>query len=233
MLRAIGRIATLAAMFLLAACAASNQATEPTDAAHAVALPPGKAAVALGLTTVTPRHAELTGVEFNTYVYWITYDQASRRRVGQTALRSRIGCDFLNKCSPVIDNVQYQLYLVDPGSYAISGIQYGTLYDIDPTRQDDNPPLQAVAPGFTVAPGEVVYVGNLAVDFGKTWWIGWSANQDAAAARAFLSPTGLADRLVLRPMVRVDGTPINPTDGVPARPPRGPVEIPLFIPGKR
>jgi hypothetical protein len=232
MLRAMSRIATLAALFLLAACAASNQATEPTDAGHAIALPPGKAAAVLGLTTVTPPHAELTGVEFNTYLYWITYDPASRRRVGQAALRSRIGCDFLSKCSPVIDNVQYQLYLVDPGSYAVSGIQYGTLYDIDPTRPDDHPPLQTVAPSFTVAPGEVAYVGNLVVAFGKTWWIGWSAEQDAAAARAFLAPTGLADRLLVRPMLRVDGTPINPTDGVPARPPRRSLEMPLFIPGK-
>ena len=89
-------------------------------------------------------------------------------------------------------------------------------------------PLQVVAPEFTIAAGETLYAGNLTMDFGKPWWVGWSFGQDEAAAHAFLAGTGLAERLVTRPLLRADGTPINDVDGVSAQPLRRQGEMPIL-----
>jgi hypothetical protein len=235
MMRFVRSAAALAILSILAGCAAPFRPVDPVEAKSAVALPPGKAAVVLGISATTPRHdALLPFVKFETYVGWITIDPMSHRRVGSIVVQTHLGCDLLAACrGAMIGGVQYQLYLLDPGTYAAAGIQEATLYEAVPSqrhgqRQDDMP-LQAVAPTFTVAAGDVAYVGNLAIDFGKPWWVGWAAGQDIDAARAFLSPTGLSDRLVLHPLIRVDGTPINNVDGAPARPPPRTIVVPIPI----
>ena len=55
---------------------------------------------------------------------WIAIDPMTRWRRGATLIETRFGCDALATCHGVaIGGVQYQLYLVDPGTYAVSSMQ--------------------------------------------------------------------------------------------------------------
>ncbi len=167
---------------------------------------------------------------------WIAIDPMTRWRIDKTMIVTQLGCDSLATCHGVpIGGVQYQLYLLDPRSHAINSIQGASLHEgaagqlaIGGGGPPPPAPLQSVAPEFTIAAGETIYAGNLTVDFGKPGWVGWSFGQDEAAARAFLAGTGLADRLVTRPLLRADGTPINVVDGGSAQLPRHQGEMPIL-----
>ena len=143
-------------------------------------------------------------------------------------LAARLRCSIFRSCDAATGrSVQYQVYIVDPGTYALGWVGNGgevaeptafTQMAVDRGMIGEwigslEAHVQASTPEFKLAAGDVVYVGDLIFDVGTPAWLAWSMQRSDAAARSFLAPTGLAERIVVRPMQRADGSPIGQRDG--------------------
>lgn len=240
---------------LLLVCSTTACMTNPNRSIDAA--PPGQAVrptgdqavMVLGMSLSNPARSELFGDALGGGASWIAFDPRTGLRDNSVLLSTGLSCDLLSRCEGV-GTILYRSYLLEPGNYAMAyaASKFGTYFTsdqadgtawapcrsgpLDPAFQTARP--QSLAPSFTVQAGEVLYVGNLTFDFSRHGWAGWSFSLDEAAARAALVPSGLAERLVSRPMRRVDGTPINPVDGAPSLIDHCPsTNIPFLLPGKR
>jgi hypothetical protein len=239
---------------LLLVCLNTACMTDPN--AHIEAVAPARAArptgdqavVVLGISLSNPARSELFGKASGGGANWIAFDPRTGLRNNSVLLSTGASCDLLGRCEG-IGTVLYQSYLLEPGSYAMAFAASSLGLYLTNDRADGQAwapcagvPIDAafktarpqpIAPSFTAQAGEVLYVGNLTFDFSRRGWAGWSFSLDEAAARAALAPSALGDRLITRPLMRIDGTPINATDGAPSRSGRcDRVEVPIFIPGK-
>jgi hypothetical protein len=225
------RILALLLLCLNAACM-TNPNTSIEAVAPAAIRPSGnQAVVVMGVSVSNPARSEMFGKASGGGGSWIAFDPLTGLRNNAVLFTPGVSCDLLGHCDG-IGTMLYKTFVLAPGSYAMAytASSQGVFYTVD--RADGQPwtpcvaysfeePFktarpQTLAPSFAVQAGEVVYVGNLTFDFSRHSWAGWSFSLDQAEARAALAPSGLADHLITRPMLRIDGTPINPVDGAPS-----------------
>ncbi len=161
------------------------------------------------------RGAEKTGydTEFPVHFGWMPFD-AQGRRLGQTMMTSTERCG--RKQSNACDSVQYRLYKIPAGNYALAWTFHGKLIslakfesgnvrfhrqtqEIQAISWSDNAYVVPGLPGFRVAAGEVLYIGNLVLSFkDKMPDFAWSATREEENVRAIMASSPYADRFTVR-----------------------------------
>lgn len=225
----VRRLAALVVLILLASCANPYPGTiGPESDTVPLALPPPAAdgIVVIGMKVEHPARDGF-GHPWAMFGGWVTIDPATDMRVGKTMTRFRfLGGVF---ASDAFDGrTQYLTYTVPAGTYAFAWVEHGPIL-YEPTaflaittrsseysfsRQfSDEAKAQPNTPVFTVKPGEIVYVGDLTLDFGTPHSMRWSMAVNEAAARAGVASEGIGEKMTVRPMRRADGGEIRPMDG--------------------
>jgi hypothetical protein len=124
---------------------------------------------------------------------------------------------------------QYFSYQLPAGTYALGWVEHAG--NVFPASQFQNLTVMATSrsvgvsryygavrirpstPLFVAKPGEVVYVGNLVLDFGgASAQVHWSTARSDSNARASLA-AGVVQQMTVRQMQRADGKPFAATDG--------------------
>ena len=226
----------LAALLLLASLLAGcidnpNTLVPAADTDATVQIPDGQAAIIVGLAVANPQSA-LIDRPYRTYTGWVGIDSATGLRAGPVEFENNASCEILDCKAAAGEATQYQLYIVPAGSYALAWVSHhlsvfhatrfqqltvrteGRAGDVHPILPSPSGRAIATDPSFAVASGEIAYVGDLTFDLGTPDEVRWAYKSDDSAARAFLAATGLADRMVARPMTRLDGQPIEAADGI-------------------
>lgn len=220
------RLLVLLLASLLAACANHdpNRYIAPVNPSQLLQIPSGKGAVIIGHSVKNPTERSLQLAPDSTGIGWIAIDPVTGRRVGVDAAVAQLTCNMLGNCDADTGRaVQYQVYVLDPGTYALGWVANGgtvaepSIFSSLTTAPGFSVSLdaraQATTPVFKLAPGEVVYPGDLIFDFASNDRLSWTIVQNDAAARRYLSATGLAGQLIDRPIRRADGAPVRATDG--------------------
>lgn len=230
----MSRFLILIAAVLLTSCSNadgySNNKIVPTSPSQAVQISSSKAAVVFGTIAVKPAPLRPFGYHEPSDISWIAIDPKTRQRTGTAMLSMIMPCSAFYSCDAVAGvAVQYQLFLLDPGTYALGCVMSG-VYTATPSAFQQlaiyaegikgcagtlEAQAKGIAPTFTLRAGEVVYAGDLAFDFSDRGWMRWSLQQHDAAAESFIRATGLADRMQFKAMRRADGAPIGPQDSDP------------------
>ncbi len=189
--------------------------TDTVTFQYGVALEPGDALVIIGLSIVHPRtHPQFLGLIDKPWVFglgWIAYDPGTMKRTGKLMAMMNNECGRLwnNFCS----GTDYVVHRIPAGTYALgwaaqdrmasftrfdqitSTIKYayndlgGGQATFVPYRLwsfSDAAVVRPTTPVFSVQPGDIVYVGDVILDFGDPGAVSLSWKQDEAAARAWL-----------------------------------------------
>jgi hypothetical protein len=226
------------ALLLLGGCTTAQPTPKvPLSAAD---LDPHQGIVIFGLSVTRGQPSNL-GVYPGVWGYWIAYDPTTGKRIGTDTWEMNTGSGIFMADDMKSGATGYRFFKLPPGDYAIGFMrdvtnqvatnymfvagslqqaynQYltGARADIgDPTLLPDAQVLPST-PRFHVAAGEVIYIGDLNFDVGDRFGLHWSLSQSDAAARSFAATAG-ADataRLIARPVMHVDGTPIGKPDVV-------------------
>jgi hypothetical protein len=209
----------VAACLAMAACGAPPEGTPIFMTAQAPSAP-GKGTLVVGVQLVAPPTTRL-GLRPSVGYALLRAEPSGGGRM----LRQRPSVRWLGMCGlfdhTICGNIQYQAYSVPPGTYALGWVEVG----------EDNEIFVAAAfrrarlfrsgaitslsfsglrigrqtPVVKVAAGEVVYPGNLVLDFHTPNRLAVSIVQHPAAAREALAPTGLAAAMLVRPWQRPVG----------------------------
>jgi hypothetical protein len=234
------RIFIILLSFILSGCASGNQSNliYPSSVGSTLTLPQEKAALVVGITVQNPAFDQTIWKNaLYSELGLVSVDPRTGYRVGSGMPFINTGCSILLTCYVNRgEAVQYQVYVVDPGTYALGWVwlmgagksvaQAMHFREVTVSYADNmidaslDARLLASTPIVTAAPGEVVFAGDLVLDYGREGWVGWSIRQDDAGALDYLKRTGLAGRMVSRPMRRTDGFPMLPTDGAVMAMPR-------------
>jgi len=222
-------------LLLLAGCTATATPKIPLSPAD---LDPHEGIVIYGLSVSGGQPTSL-GVYPGVWGYWIAYDPATGKRIGKDSWAMKTGNGIFMADDMKSGATGYRFLKLPPGDYAIGfmrditnkvAVNYmlvaGTLEQLynqylsgaraeigDPTLQADARVLPST-PRFHVGAGEIVYIGDLHFDVGDRFALRWSLDQNEAAARAFARTAGAdaAARMISRPLMHVDGTPIRRPD---------------------
>jgi hypothetical protein len=173
---------------------------------------------------------------------WVPVDPRTGLRAGPKSLPFFAACGSMS--APIRDlgiavdacdgGTQYFAFEVDPGTYALawmiveeafyktSGLgltlnafRQGTIYSANVTIAEQGRIL-ADTPLVTVGAGEVVYAGNVAVDFSPARELHLTQTIDEAGARAFLLPPNpVAAQMTVRPWTTRKGEPVLTATGRP------------------
>ncbi|MGE5505389.1 MAG: hypothetical protein ACM31L_13280 [Actinomycetota bacterium] len=217
---------------LLLFCGCAGPAPDPSRfspiSPTSVTTVDGQGVVVMGLSLIHPpmRDGLLTGWRaLPVDLTWIAYSPATRQRIGRTTLTAShdgTGCDQAGHCP-----TRPLLWVVPAGRYLLASAEVGPVdvkkahnianFDHVATTSGTNQFGSfvlhdfsgAIAPSgdvptFSVAAGEVVYVGDLRLDFGRGKSFAWSLGRDDAAARQFLTGSPLGERMTVRPGTRLD-----------------------------
>ncbi|MTJ84441.1 MAG: hypothetical protein F8N37_25930 [Telmatospirillum sp.] len=190
--------------------------------------PGGEAIVVIGVSVRNPVTAAF-GVEFPTYAGWIAVDPATGIRTGDVQLLHTEFCatvtlsyDIGASLSDACRGTEYRAFQVPPGSYALAWLYHGDngLYsvasfdriaamtgaagrgELQSVRIYGETKLKPTTPRFTVAAGEVLYAGDVIVDF-KEPGVSITVSDSVASARSYLAQSGgadVAERMTVRRM---------------------------------
>lgn len=177
---------------------------------------------------------------------WIVYDRASGRRIGKTAVDLDTGSGRFMASELQAGHTAYRFYKLPPGDYALAWVRYAVPPAEGPTNYllmqgevttvtsqsltgahvelgqslSADARVYPTTPSFSVRANEIVYVGDLVFDVGRGSEIAWSLKVDEKAARAFVAASGAADRMIVRPIKRANGTSVGTPDRAGAATPR-------------
>ncbi|HEY4133716.1 MAG TPA: hypothetical protein VGO34_00745 [Alphaproteobacteria bacterium] len=221
------RLAFLAAVLLLAGGAADLQKTAPIFPTVDYATTPLAADEAYVVIGYAFRGVERSrfNVEYPVHLGWMPVDGKTGARIGKAMVTATERC--AQRRSAACDQIQYRVYRIPAGDYALAWIFRGDFYGIanfeggevtfnsgtqEIVRTDlpENATAKVGTPGFTVHAGEVVYVGNLAVTFngnkpGRMIWA-WTRD-DAIAVAELMKSTPYVEQMKIRQGITVGRTP--------------------------
>jgi hypothetical protein len=170
---------------------------------------------------------------------WIMVDGQTGRRVGLGTWWEWAACSGwrapINRLGSFTDacdgGAQYAAFQLEPGTYALGWIvdqrSYFGATDFAQVRlttvthgytrggstvtASEAGQIRRDSPRFTVRPGEVVYVGDVVVDFTNPSRLTWTLHVDESQARQFMVSSGLGDRMAVRPWTTLCGIPQGAT----------------------
>jgi hypothetical protein len=157
------------------------------------------------------------GGQREVYSVWVSFDAATHKTTNQNMLTIPEDCGALLSKSKGCNGIQYYAFKVTAGDYAFAWIfhvdrlysfinfaklnlkwQVDTLTNYEMT---DQAPVGAQTSTFHIGSGEVLYVGDVLLDFSDVGVVKPTISTSSAQqVQAFLAPTGLADKLVVRAM---------------------------------
>jgi hypothetical protein len=199
----------------LGACSATPQRFDPDEvlpvaAKDAVTHQPGQATVVVGISV--PTFYRFLGVPIHLDAGFIKFDPATGMRSGKVYATTKILCFESSACG---GDTIYQIFLLEPGSYALGWVIHKNVYTMAKFERTATHTLngaiksvdfseKALVPPtalrFTVKPDEVAYVGDVVLNFKDDKKIEWGTKETADMARAAVSGTELADKMVVHPM---------------------------------
>lgn len=213
---------------LLCACAHDPNRSDPVSPGS-LAVNDKQAVAVVGFAIANPE-----GSAQPVQAAWITVDQQTGRRVGLGTWWEWAACSgwrapinrlgsFTSACD---GGAQYAAFQLEPGTYALGWVVdqrsfFGTA-DFAQVRlttvthgamrgsmvaASEAGRIRRDSPQFTVRPGEVVYVGDVVADFADPSRLAWTLRVDESQAREFLAPSGLGDRMAVRPWTTLSGSP--------------------------
>jgi hypothetical protein len=214
------RLAILACLFGLAVTSAARAADldqrywmRPLYEPEKITLSGDEALIVVGYSI---RGAEKTsyGTQFPVHFGWMPFDAAGNR-LGQTMMTSTERC--ARGVSKACESVQYRLYKIPAGNYALAWTFHGKLIgladfkeggvrfhrqtqEIQAINLSDNAHVRLGLPGFRVAAGEVLYIGDLVLTFRdrQPEDFAWSPTRDEANVRSIMAASPYADRFTVR-----------------------------------
>jgi hypothetical protein len=233
------RILACVLAFTLTACAGAPvynpEFIKPAAVDKNIAVAPGQSVVIVGYRVSDPAASEpghLSQQAMNGA--WVNIDPRTGMRAGTQLPWFRLA-RYIFADHPVI----YTVHVVPPGTYALGYVELRiNLQDVlfQPTRFEhigkkttstsqglilrfdyefsSAARATPIAPTFTVAAGDVVYVGDILLDFTKQGRMEWALSRTDDDVKRELANTGLADRFVYRELRRASGAPIEANDGV-------------------
>jgi hypothetical protein len=199
---------------LLVGCAVVKRLEQihPARTDAPVTLGEGDAAVLVGIAMA--HDASVAPARQLANLTWFPYDRDSGRESDGTQFGWTEDCD---KRSRVCDGgTEYRLFVIPAGSYAFGHLEFGdkavsAAHYPRVNRHFRNgqfsgfsfagtPALMPSTPRFTVKAGEVLYLGDLLFHLRESDKTTLGTRRDDRRARAVLAPTGLAERMVFRPV---------------------------------
>lgn len=172
-----------------------------------------EALVVVGYSIRGAETSRNSGAEFPVHFGWMPFD-ARGNRLGQTMMTTTERC--ARGQSHACDSVQYRLYKIPAGNYALAWTFHGKLIslakfesggvrfhrqtqEIQVINWSDNAQVVPGLPGFRVAAGEVLYIGNLVLSFkDRIPDFAWSPTREEDNVRAIMASSPYADRFTVR-----------------------------------
>lgn len=173
----------------------------------------GEALIVVGYSIRDPAMTG-QGAEFPVHFGWMPFD-AQGKRLGQTMMTTTERC--ARNQSKACESVQYRLYKIPAGNYALAWTFHGrkliglaafesggvrfhrNTQEIMAIDWSDNARVLPGLPGFRVAAGEVVYIGNLVLSFkDQKPDYAWSPTREEENVRAIMASSPYADRFTVR-----------------------------------
>jgi hypothetical protein len=194
--------------FILAGCAQRDASSYPTREEVFKARP--QAGILTGYQFKNTDENSFLSTSVMTWLGFVPFDPNTGQQIGDRVYTDGRGCGGHKTLSCEI--AVYVPLVLPPGHYAL-GLFYRTLWphclmigkcDINERTGEAWVNSSAkVGPDtytFTVEPNELVYIGDIVIDFDSTLNPVLSVNQTPDAARQSLIKDDLQDRMVVRPM---------------------------------
>lgn len=212
-------VAALAVLFQGCAQKPRNIPGEAFDPVAPLAIEEDDAAFVVGVRIVNPhRHDSAIKRYKDIWLRWAGLDTASGSMAAGPYYSVRAFCNILVTTNDVCDGVRYYLFRARPGTYGLELAWHDTLYlfgDVTEGsvtfRQSRKDAADVVlhqsravpaTPRFSIQAGEVVYIGDVVMDYQRAGQVTLSREMDEAAARRTIERTGLSGRLITRTWTR-------------------------------
>jgi len=213
-------------LFLLLEACTNSAAPTPKVPLSSADLDSHQGIVIYGLS-ITGGQPNALGVYAGLKVYWMAYDPGTGKQIGKDTWEMSTGNGVFMAGDMENGNVGYRFLKLRPGDYAIAATtgRYANYFFVGGTLRlprsgigapsmEPDVHVQAATPRFHVDAGDVIYIGDLDFDIGDHFELHWSLARNDAAARAFAATAGAdaAARMMVRPVMHVDGTAIGKPD---------------------
>lgn len=229
-LRSYGLAAlAVCAALMLSACggryASDREFTQPIAKGKPVEAGPGQGVVLLGYRVMN--FADDWGTPQSG---WISIDPTTGLRNNKTMVELDSRGWRLDQADAGKGITEYRAYALPPGTYALGWVwnsRRGYFFPSEmaikltsggygaPTRTfSDGARVRPNTPTFSLQAGDVVYVGDLLLDFTKASFMRWARETSENGARGYAANMGYKGPIAVRLMRRADGAEFSPSDGV-------------------